>query len=106
MFLPFEKVDKMTYTGQARALCYNCCFLLFFIDRLNNGGNVNNQPSTDVIQLTLTQKMTTPQVVETSATVNNSPIQDYVSLRSPGRSNSTYLVIFRQHIYCIGWYTK
>ena len=29
-----------------------------------------------MIQLTLTLKMTTAQVVETSATVNNSPIQD------------------------------
>ena len=36
-------------------------------------------PSTDLIQLTLTLKMTTAQVVETSVTVNNnSPIQDYV----------------------------
>ena len=36
-------------------------------------------PSTDVIQLSLTLKMTTAQVVETSVTVNNnSPIQDYV----------------------------
>ena len=36
-------------------------------------------PSTDVIQLTLTVKMTTAQVVETSVTVNNNnPIQDYV----------------------------
>ena len=36
-------------------------------------------PSTDVIQLTLTLKMTTAQIVETSVTVNNnSPIQDYV----------------------------
>ena len=36
-------------------------------------------PSTDVIQLTLTLKMTIAQVVETSVTVNNnSPIQDYV----------------------------
>ena len=36
-------------------------------------------PSTDVIQLTLTLKMTTAQVVETSVTVNNnSPVQDYV----------------------------
>ena len=36
-------------------------------------------PSTDVIQLTLTLKMTTAQVVETAVTVNNnSPIQDYV----------------------------
>ena len=43
---------------------------------------INNQsiiPSPDVIQLTLTLKMTTAQVVETSVTVNNnSPIQDYV----------------------------
>ena len=29
-------------------------------------------------QLTLTLKMTTAQAVETSVTVNNSPIQDYV----------------------------
>jgi len=36
-------------------------------------------PSTDVIQLTLTLKMTTAQVVEMSVTVNNkSPIHDYV----------------------------
>ena len=36
-------------------------------------------PSTDVIQLTLTVRMTTAQVVETSVTVNNNiPIQDYV----------------------------
>ena len=43
---------------------------------------VSNQsiiPLTDMIQLTLTLKMTTAQVVETSVTVNNnSPIQDYV----------------------------
>ena len=35
-------------------------------------------PLTDVIQLTLTLKMTTAQVVKTSVTVDNSPIQDYV----------------------------
>ena len=35
-------------------------------------------PLTDVIQLTLTLKMTTAQVVETSVTVNNSSIQNYV----------------------------
>ena len=43
---------------------------------------INNQciiPSTDVTQLTLTLKITTTQVVETSATANdNSPIQDHV----------------------------
>ena len=43
---------------------------------------INNQsiiPSTNVMQLTLTLKMTTAQVVETSVTVNNnSPIQEYV----------------------------
>ena len=37
-----------------------------------------NISSTDVIQPTLTLKMTTAQVVEMSVTVNNnSPIQDY-----------------------------
>ena len=45
---------------------------------------VNNRsiiPSTEVIQLTLTLKMTTAQVVEMSVTVNNnSPIQDYIHL--------------------------
>ena len=36
-------------------------------------------PSTDVIQLTLTLKMTTAQVAKMSVTVNNnSSIQDYV----------------------------
>ena len=43
---------------------------------------VNNQsliPSTDMTQITLTQQMTTAQVVEMSGAVNNnSPIQDYV----------------------------
>ena len=43
---------------------------------------INNQsliPSTYMIQLTLTLKMTAAQVVKTSVTVNNnSPIQDYV----------------------------
>ena len=43
---------------------------------------VNNQSfisSIDVIQLNLTLKMTTEQVVETSVTDNNNgPIQDYV----------------------------
>ena len=56
---------------------------------------VNNQSLiswTDVIQLTLTLKMTTAHyrtVAETSVTVNNnSPTQDYVH---PGRPYSTYL---------------
>ena len=42
---------------------------------------VNNQsliPSTDVIQLTLTLTMNTAQVIESSVTVNKSPILDYV----------------------------
>ena len=44
---------------------------------------VNNQsiPSTDIVQLAVTLKMTTAKVVETSVTVNNnSPIQDNVHL--------------------------
>ena len=54
-----------------------------------------------MIQLTLTLKMTTAQVVETSVTVNNnSPIQDYVHLdnqtqptfeMTPGFKPFTYL---------------
>ena len=42
---------------------------------------INNQSIislTDVIQLTLTLKMTTAQFVKTSVTVDNSPIQDYI----------------------------
>ena len=56
---------------------------------------INNQriiPSTDVIQLTLTLKMITAQVVETSVTVNiNSPIQDYVQLKP-----FTHHVLFKE----------
>ena len=44
----------------------------------NRVNNQSKKPSTDAIQLTLTLKMTTAQVVETSVTVNRSPIQDYV----------------------------
>ena len=56
---------------------------------------MNNQsiiPSTDVIQFTLTLKMTTAQVVEMSVTVNNnSPIQDYV--HSDDQTQPTFEVI-------------
>ena len=41
-------------------------------------------PPNDVIQLTLSPKITTEQVVETSVTFNNSPIHARTS--SPGRS--------------------
>ena len=41
-----------------------------------------------MIQLTLTLKMTTAQVVETSVTVNNSPFQDYIHL--DGHTQPTY----------------
>ena len=45
----------------------------------NQNNNQSIIPSTDVIQLTWTLKMTTAQVVEMSVTVNNnSPIQDYI----------------------------
>ena len=41
--------------------------------------NKSTIPSSDVIQLSSTLKMTTAQVVEMSVTVNNnSPIQDYI----------------------------
>ena len=54
-------------------------------------------PSTDVMQLTLTPKITTPLVVETSVIVNNnSPIQDYVHPRDHTQpsyegSSNTYI---------------
>ena len=52
--------------------------LIWLVNQINNQSII---PSTDVIQLSLTLKMTTAQVVETSVTVNNnSPIQDYVHL--------------------------
>ena len=48
---------------------------------MNQINNHSIIPSTDVIQLTLTLKLTTEQVVKASVTVNNnSPIQDYVHL--------------------------
>ena len=48
-------------------------------------------PSTDVIQLTLTLKMTSAQVVETPVTVNNnSPIQDFVHPND--HTQPTYLI--------------
>ena len=77
------------------------------IHLLNNRGRVNNQSliqSTHVIQLTLTLTMTTAQVVEMSATVNNSPIQDYV--HPDDHIFDLLYSFFRQHINCIGWYTK
>ena len=48
--------------------------------------------STDVIQLTLTLKMTTAQVVKTSVTVNNnSPIQDFIP---DHQTRPTFEIIF------------
>ena len=50
-----------------------------FQAKLNSKAHFGQTAYTDVILLTLTLKMTTAQVVETSVTVNNnSPIQDYV----------------------------
>ena len=66
-------------------ILYTCLYLYIYfllqMDSIILWLLINNQsviPSTDVTQLTLTLKMTTAQVVETSVTVNNSPIQDYV----------------------------
>ena len=66
-----SKLNSKAHFGQtAYKICYNKYALGL--------GHVL-VPSTDVIQLTLTLRMTTAQVVETSVTVNNnSPIQDYI----------------------------
>ena len=60
-------------------------------------------PSTDVIQLTLTLKMTTAQVVETSVTVNNnSPTQDYV--HPDNQTQPTFeIIIYLIIIYLPDW---
>ena len=51
-----------------------------------------------MIQLTLTLKMTTAQVVETSVTVNNnSPIQDYVH---PDDQTQPFEVTVLMGLYC------
>ena len=48
-----------------------------------------------MIQLTLTLKMTTgAQVVETSVTVNNSPIQDYVHPDDQTQTTFILLLVF------------
>ena len=55
--------------------------------------NQTLMPSPDVIQLTLTLKITTAQVVETSVTINNnSPIQDYV--HPDDHTQPTYLLTY------------
>ena len=72
-----------------------------FATKLTN--QVNNQsstPSTDVIQLTLTLKMTTALVVEMSVTVNNnSPIQDYVHPDDHTQPTYKFFVV-NQHCHC------
>ena len=56
-----------------------------------------------VIQLTLTLKMTTAQVVESSVTVNNSPIQDYV--HPDNNSKPTYYTNLQLLCLC-DWLTS
>ena len=69
----------------------------FFSPLFGQSNQVNNQSlisSTDVIQLTLTLKMTTTQVVETSVTANNnSPIQDYVHPDNHTQPTYDWLII-------------
>ena len=51
-----------------------------------------------MIQLTLTLKMTTAQVVETSVTVNsNSPIQDYVHAHD--QTQPTFDTLYRSGVF-------
>ena len=45
---------------------------------INQFNNKSLIPSTDIIPVTLTLKMTTTWVVKTSVTVNDRPIKDYV----------------------------
>ena len=47
-------------------------------------------PSNDVIQLTLSPKITTEQVVETSVTFNNSPIHARTTFARDDHAQPTY----------------
>ena len=55
-------------------------FKKIYFSEENRDLNERLMPSTDMIQLILTLKMSTTQVVETSVTVNYRPFQDYVHL--------------------------
>ena len=55
---------------------------LVFFTANYTGTNQSLIPSTNVMQLTLTLKMSTAQIVETSVTVNTSSIQGLRSLRT------------------------
>ena len=65
----------------------------------NQVNNQSSTPSTDVIQLTLTLKMTNAPVVEMSVTVNNSPIQDYVHPDDHTQPTYKFFVV-NQHCHC------
>ena len=56
-------------------------------------------PSTDMIQLTLTLKMTTTLAVETSVTINNSPIQDYTHCTQTIIHNLPVLYYYMKNYY-------
>ena len=70
-------------------------FLAYLGSSVKTSNNQSLKPSTDVIQLTLTLKMTTAQAVETLVTVNNnSPIQDHVHPDDHEQSSSSISVVF------------
>ena len=74
--LPSFKMVNFIVFSQCMS-CSPAWRCLYHVERQIN--NLSLRPSTDVIQITLTLKMTTAQVVETSVTVNNNgPIQNYV----------------------------
>ena len=58
-------------------------------------------PLTDVMQLTLTLKMTTALAVETSVTINNSPIQDY--MHPDDHTQPTYFILLREKFLQFDW---
>ena len=63
---------------------------------------VKNQsliPSTDVIQVTLSLKMTTALFVETLVSVSNSPIQDYVHPIDHARPTCAYRLIVSNDVW-------
>ena len=60
-------------------------------------------PSTDVMQLTLTLKMTTALAVETSVTINKQSYSGLHSLHPDDHTQPTYVVVLHEKLLQFDW---
>ena len=87
--------NKLKTTIYTKTNTYRPITRPVFVQQVNNQSII---PSTDVIQLTLTLKMTTAQVMTGCGNVSHCQQQQSNSgLHSPGRSNSTYFSAIAQY---------